>query len=384
MRTIVTIILIVLLAFGCSSNNRKEQIGQLSLLHLDGSNYEQGFAHGRLLKEEIKEIITRWKSVVEMDYNQPFDSVIEMFFLSTNYRLAIKEYCPELLEEVQGLADGAEVDKVTMLAFQMSEEISVLQDELNASHCTSISINSSDTTSTLLAQNMDPPLFLHGTPILLHLINEDNTEAYVFTFPGFIGLCGLNNQSVGITCNGISMLNHSKSGLPVSFIVRSVLDQKSEEEAIKFLMRAPIAIPQCFTIGGIKGAHCVECSANEKAEFRPFPSHNISLHTNFAAANQDFNVRFIQLLGEYGKTTDDPYFCPRFFLAIDEIEAYHYFLDVNRINTILSLTKPEIEPISNQGTFGCLIMELSSKPQLYIAPGKPDTTRFLTFDFKEY
>jgi hypothetical protein len=163
--------------------------------------------------------------------------------------------------------------------------------------------------------------------------------------------------------------------------VRKILQQPSGADAFELIEKIPIGIPQCFVIGGKNEARCYECSANQKKLFYPFEKKEITLHTNFTIANRDFNQKFIDLLKEYGKTVDDPYFCPRYFLAYDKIIEANHNLDVETIKLILSLTEPEIHPISNEDTYGCLIMELSDYPILYISPGKPNENEFIKLTF---
>lgn len=376
------LLIIIALVFSCKEKSQIEKIDNLTVLHLKGSDYQQGFAHGQFLKSEINDILERWKIEVEKSSNKDFNQVIDDFFQSVTYVDSIKKYCPELLEEIKGIAEGSGIEYKTVLAFQMSEEIDVLSDELTGKHCTSIGIEKTDTTAGFLAQNMDPPLFLHGNPVLLHVTdNETKTESFVYTFPGFIGLTGLNSNSVGITCLSMSMLNYSKSGLPVAFIVRCILKQENEENAFKFIENVPVSIPQCYIIGGINKVKCFECSANRKTEFYPFNDKKICLHSNFSVSNRDFNQNFIDILAKYNKTVDDPYFCPRYFLAYDKIVEHNYALNYESIKTILSNTESDLEQISNENTYGCLIMKLSENPILYLAPGRPDITEFHEFCF---
>jgi len=384
MKIIFSLSIIVFMSFSCQKIQRIEKIENLTILHLTGSPYERGLAHGQLLNQEISDIIIRWKKEVELNFNEDFDEVIDHFFTNTTYIDVIKNYCPDLLEEVYGISKGCGINYETILAFQLSEEIDWFSNEMKRKNCTSVSVNRKKDKPTILAQNMDPPSFLHGHPTLLHIIDEQNKqESYVYTFPGFIGLNGLNSNGVAITCNSISMLNYSKYGLPVSFIVRSILKLSHEQLAFDFLHEVPIGIPQCFTVGGVSKAICFECSKNSIREFYPFEDKSITLHTNFAAANRDFNQEFIQLLSEYGKTVDDPYYCPRYFLAFDKIKEVNYNINYLNIKAILSLTEPKIQPISNEETYGCLIMELTENPILHIAPGKPDITDFITLRFNQ-
>jgi len=376
------IALIFSVLWGCTSDQSVEKIEDLTILHLIGNDYQRGLKHGQILQAQIVEIVKRWKTEVEKTYEMDFDKVVTHFYENTGFMEQINIYCPDLLDEIRGISDGSGIDYETMLAFQLSEEIDALSDKLKGNHCTSISFNRKEDNPTLLAQNMDPPEFLHGFPTLLHMMDDANeTETYIYTVPGFLGLTGMNAAGVGITCDGISMLNHSTTGLPVSFIVRSVLQMKSDTAAFRFLENIPIGIPQCFTIGGKTEARCFECSANQKSLFYPYEQKNITLHTNFSVANRDFSEEFINLLKEYGKTVDDPYFCPRYFLAYDKIVEANFELSVATIKSILSLTEPEIHPISNNNTYGCLVMELSENPVLYIAPGRPSEKVFVQLSF---
>ncbi len=376
------LLLTIFLTFSCKERSRIEKNENLTILHLNGSPFQQGFAHGKFLKSEIEDIIERWKIEVEKSYNNEVDQLIDSFFKSVTYVDTINKYCPELLEEIKGIAEGSGIEYNTILAFQMSEEIDVLSNELSGKHCTSIGLARNDSTPTFVSQNMDPPLFLHGNPVLLHITNNVTaTQSFVYTFPGFIGLTGLNSNSLGITCLSMSMLNYSKSGLPVSFIVRCILKQHSEENAFKFIEKVQVSIPQCFIIGGLNNVRCFECSANQKSEFYPFENKNICLHTNFSIENRDFNKNFIEKLAEYNKTVDDPYFCPRYYLAYDKIVENNYLLNYKSIKSILSNTESDLEKISNKYTYGCLIMKLSEKPILYLAPGRPDITEFQEFHF---
>lgn len=376
------LMIVILSMVSCKRFVEMEKIDDLTVLHLRGTAYDRGYVHGVTLHDEIQAIVERWKSEVKNAYKEDSDSVISRFFISTTYLDTIVKYCPQVLDEVRGIARGCGIEFQTVLAFQMSEEIAVLSDELQGRHCTSIGMVHSDSPSSFLGQNMDPPLFLHGNPVLLHYLkNGDVPESYIYTFPGFIGLTGLNANGIGVTCTSMSMLNHSRSGLPVSCILRTLLDQNCFQDACELMQRLPIAIPQCFTIGGIRDIKCFECSAHQKTEFYPFKDRKICLHTNFAVTNRDFNQHFIDVLAAYNKTVDDPYYCPRYFLAYDKIKDFNYKLNYDTIKCILSSSEPEMQPISNMYTYGCLIMQLTAKPKLYLAPGKPDSTDFVEFTF---
>lgn len=376
---LLTICLLVFFT-SCRDETILEKKGNLSILHLSGTPYTRGFEHGSILKKEIQIIINKWKLELEKNYELEFETILSHFFESTNFEQQMKKYCPDLLDEIYGISVGSKINYRTILAFQFSEEIDVLGNKNLPKHCTAIGIHKPDSNFTILSQNMDPPLYLHGFPTLLHIKNKEE-ESFVYTFPGFIGLNGLNSSGIGITCNSISMLNSSANGLPNSAIVRCVLNQKKLKDARFFIESVPIGIPQCYTIADQNLVICYECSANEKTITYAFDNKNLNLHTNFAISNKDFNKEFIALLAQYCMTIEDPYHCPRFFLAYDLIKNTDFNLDTHSIQEILSTNKPKLSPIANVDTYGSLIMKLNENPSLLIAPDRPDSVKYVEISF---
>jgi len=374
-------IFVLIILFACSNKSRVEYNDKLTILHLFGTPYERGVFHGKTLKNEIGKITGKWINEVENNGKINFDTVILEFYSTTTIVDSLKKYTPELLNEVKGISDGCEIKYETILAFQLSEEIEWFLNEKKGNKCTAISINKSAKGPTIVAQNMDPPLYLHGFPIVLHII-EDEVDSYIYTFPGFIGLDGVNSKGIALTCNGISMLNKSNGGLPVSFIVRKILNFESPSDAYDFINQIQHATPQAYILGLADSAICLECSDLGCVKYETFPENGVNLHTNFSIANHDFNKNYIKLLNSFGKKTQDPYFCPRFFLAYDLIVERDYSLSVGAIKDILSTRAPDIHPINNGRTYGTLIMELSESPYLLISPGRPDEVDFVKLNFK--
>ncbi len=379
---IITVIWMIVGFSSCKNGSYLELRNELTIVHLKGTPYERGAAYGQMLKQEIHETIAKWKQEVESNYQQDLTEVIDEFFSSTNYRESIELVDPDLLDEVFGMSESSKIDFNILLAFQMSEELSIAMDRDAHSNCTTIGKARTDSTITILAQNMDPPQFLHGHSIVLHIIPENgDPESLVFSVPGLFGLAGMNDRGVAITCMGISMLNHSREGLPVVSVIRRILSMPGLKEAESFINQTSYAIPQCFGVGGPEGLRCFECSANQVSEFYPFEDRSVVLHTNFSINNRDFNQRFIELLGHYGKTVDEPYFCPRYFYAYEKIKEYNRSLDRERIEAILRLPEPELESILNKNTLGTLVMELDCDPTLFLALGHREGEGFIPVCF---
>jgi predicted choloylglycine hydrolase len=359
--------------------------GQLRVLELRGSPYQRGLVHGKTLAKEIHEIIKLWKAEIESGYKVKADKFIADFLKQTNFLPAIKRWTPELLDEVRGISEGSGLDFNTIFAYQLAdEEWANWEDVAGGEHCSSIGVNRRGANPSFVAQNMDIPVFFHGYQTLLRIKDEDtNLEQLVLTVPGAIGVNGLNSNAVAITCNTLLRLEYCKDGLPVSFIVRGVLKQKSLKAATDFLHNIKHASGQNYIIGGIEGAHSFECSANKVVEFVPYKGAQLTYHTNHPLANDDYNHRYVANLQKQNKTPkDDPYYCRR-LEALEKRLKDNANVDVEVIKASLSSRDYENNPVSNKYTYACTIMVLSGKPELHLAPGRPHETAFKVFRFTD-
>ena len=361
MKRILLIFLILIF-----SHCEKDSKIQLKVIELEGTPYNRGLIHGHTLKKEIKQVITQWTKASEMMHNMKINDIRNDFLQKTDYLDAIKKWTPELIDEIKGISDGSGIDFDTIFLFQISEELESYGRDVFMQRCTSINVNKTDSNPTYVAQNMDPPPFLHGFPTLLHIKDHDSDlESYIFTFPGFIGLNGLNNKSIAITGNGLPNLHNQIEGLPVSFIVRGILEKTSFNDAIEFLHTIKHAKAQNYIVGGQDEARCFECSSKEIHPFIPAQNANLTYHTNH------------YLVDSY-----ESKYCSRLKTLKDEIKRRNYKIGFKDIKMILSSRKRNAgRPISNVWTYGCTIMVLSESPELHIAPGRPDKTKFIKFNF---
>ena len=359
----ILLIFSILIYISCEQSDKI----QLSVVELEGTPYNRGFVHGELLKKEITQVISQWKQASEMMHGMNFDDIKKEFLQKTNYGDAIRKWTPDLLDEIKGISDGSGIEYETIFLFQISEELESYGRTAFVQKCTSIGVNKTENNPTFVAQNMDPPPFLQGFPTLLHIKDEhSNLESYVFTFPGFIGLNGLNSKSIAITANGLPDLYYQTEGLPVAFVIRGILNKTSFKDAVTFIHEIKHAKAQNYIIGGKDEAHCFECNTKEINRYIPAENENLTYHTNHYLV--------------------DPYeskYCSRLTTLEEELKKRNYKIGFDDIKRILRSRKRNAgRPISNDWTYGSTIMLLSEDPELYITPGRPDKTEFIKFDFK--
>ena len=345
--------------------------GNLKVLVLEGTPYERGLQHGTYLKKDIHELVKIWKEDIQKTYKTEADVFIKKFLDATDFEKAIKEWTPELWDELKGIAEGSGLDFDTVYAFQLVDEMWVLGRDVQSEKCTTIGLEKTENHPAMVAQNLDIPPFYHGFQTLLHIKDpEQDLETYLFTFPGFIAANGLNSHSVAVVVNAVQQLENSSDGLPVAFVIRGILQRRSYDDALQFIKTIKHGAPQNYMIGDADEMGSFECATTHVSEFVPFKNAAFTYHTNHPLKNLNFSSRFKQYLKSKDVSPKDYEYPCRRFQALQKIfKDNSVDMDIKKLKDIFS--NREII-INNRNTFGCTIMQLGTKPELHISPGRPD------------
>ena len=362
---------------------------KLNLLALDGSPFNRGLIHGRTMRDQIHALLTPWKAAFEANCNIDSESFIKLFLSRTDFISAIKRWTPELLEEIRGISDGSGVDFDTMLVFQFADEYIAGGKAIVQDRCSSAGFSAKDGTSSVIGQNMDIESYADGFQLVLHIRHEDSDlEAFVLTQAGCIALNGMNNKAVGICCNALTQLNSCRDGLPVSCIVRGVLNQCSEDDAIAFLHRIKHASGQNYVVGGASTVQSLECSAGKVSRYKPKERDDVVWHTNHPLVNDDFRREyrsFLEMKSDMGKM--EPNTRTRLKALERRLTSVSEKRDIDLMKRTLSSRDSVEFPVSREKdrqyafTFASTVMVLSGSPEFHVAPGPPHITGYeqLTF-----
>ena len=191
---------------------------------LSGSGYELGLQHGKILKNEIDEIVKKMKQNTADNLKKDTEQVLQEFFTYAQFTDAIKKYTPELYEEVRGIAEGSGQNFNDIMVLNLLDEFWVYINNINNHHCSGMGVPSVNGSTSYVAQNMDIEKYTDGYQILVRLERTiTRPEQLILTHPGLIALNGLNETGIGACMNTLMQLEASSKGLPVAFIVRRIL-----------------------------------------------------------------------------------------------------------------------------------------------------------------
>ncbi|MFX0094173.1 MAG: C45 family autoproteolytic acyltransferase/hydrolase [Candidatus Hodarchaeota archaeon] len=206
----------------------------LNQLKLAGSYYEMGNIQGKYLKIKI---------------NLPKPSS-EMVDFSNRCEAQVKQFTPDLLEELRGVADGAECDFDRLKTYFMHSpyligKYSNIPDKRSSPHCTVFAISKANTTDNniIFARNYDwyPEYQDYFTVFHTYPTNKYSSIGFSDHVVGRFG--GINHKGLAIAAVGVYLYNGEfTSGLLLNNIPRWILDNcKTTKEAEEFLRKAPHA-----------------------------------------------------------------------------------------------------------------------------------------------
>jgi len=386
-------ILVVALIVACGAA-AAENSNRLVVVHLSGSAYERGLVHGRQLRPKIRELVKLWKRDIGETLSPDPDKFVRTFLRETDFTPAIWKHAPELLEEVRGIAEGAQLPFETMLAFQLADEVWVngsrVARSLRGEHCSSLGCAAVGTNSAWIAQNVDLENFRNGFQTVLHLTEaRDAPEQYVFTFAGYLGANGLNRHGIGVCVNALLPLAHAREGLPVAFVVRSVLRQRGAKDAETFLREVAHATGQNYILGAPDRVIDFECSAGKAARFSPLPGSSLVYHTNHPLTNDNYDAEFsarIKRMGSDAKLLESTR--ARFAALEQRLRSQTNGLSLDGIAASLRSKDSEKFPVCvpfrpgpHGFTFGSTIMRLTPVAEIHISCGPPDANDYAVFRF---
>jgi isopenicillin-N N-acyltransferase-like protein len=374
----------------------------MEVLLLEGSPRERGRTHGESLRPLILRHVNIVRNDIESVTGTDPDQYIEQFLCNTDLLSAIRRWTPDLLEEVEGIAEGAGLDHEPVLMLQLLDEEWWYRREKGfvgharpLEHCSSLGVVGDGDAATLVGQNLDLPPIADGLQALLYIREPAwDAEYLVFTLAGMVAGNGLSNRGLGVCVNTLFQLDHSSNGLPVACVVRGALAQATVADAVWFLRRVRHASGQNYVIGDRRQVVSLECSAHKVCEFTPGPDAKLVYHSNHPLANDDQEMyqRLLERLSPQERYLADQQQVNsevRYGSLKRLLESAPEQVSVDAAKGILSSHDPpehsicqHERPDSMSMTVGCTIMELSSDPALHLAPGPPCSSEFMLFRFR--
>jgi hypothetical protein len=256
-----------------TTNGKLFTIGQgddlVYLLHVWGSPYEMGYAHGSLLKERAQDMLNSVWSYFELQVEQAMNGTVDFlpeWFMKdvANFGLdvaldleilATEPYTGDyFLPEIKGLADASGVN------YKKIQRIHMIG-ELTKGACSMFGANSSATPDGTLLQlraldwDVDGP-FKNFPQITVYHPQQGNGHAFAnIGWTGWIGsITGVSSQKMAISEIGVSFPDdtfgqESRFGVPFTYLLRDIIQFDSSLQSA--MQRISSAHRTCDLILGV-------------------------------------------------------------------------------------------------------------------------------------
>jgi isopenicillin-N N-acyltransferase-like protein len=247
-------------------------MGAIRLLELRGAPGERGYQHGQALRDEIGAFWERWIAQVCAPPGGPGATAEEVISFGLANVPASKGYAPDLVEEVDGIAQGAGLSFEKVFLLNCFDEVGCHgpgRYGAAAHHCTAFAATGRATRdgTTYVGQGWDtgPSDGAWYMPIILRLVRPGGEpEALVFTHPGMVGGTGINTSGLALVWNTTSPTD-ARPGVPATFVVRKALQQPSLAPLVGAVIACPRAGGLNFIVGAPFGAVDIEVTATRYA-----------------------------------------------------------------------------------------------------------------------
>jgi isopenicillin-N N-acyltransferase-like protein len=333
---------------------------------------QRGRAYGEAARERIKTILAVYREVFHRITGETWQQTV---IRGEPFILKAKAFAPDLVQEIQGIAEGAGRAFDDIFLLNARSEI-LFNPQVLAQECTTIAALPEVTKNgdMLLAQNWDWYKEVVNCQVILKFGQREGKPALVtFTEAGQLAKIGMNAAGIGLVVNNLTS-DQPRTGVPWIFLTRRILESSHLAQALGYVLNTARAHSINFLIG-YADSEAVNLETSPVEEHVLWPENGICVHTNhYLKPGQNFRDL---------KPLRDPYLstylrCRR---AQKRMTGLKGEIDVQGIQDILKdhmdkpfsvcvHRNPAVEPMRQIVTNLSIVMNLSQR-QIHYTLGNP-------------
>jgi isopenicillin-N N-acyltransferase-like protein len=241
------------------------------LIQARGSHRELGRQHGEQCRDQILGFLDYLSRTLKL-------STAELEARAMRFLPLFERHCPHLVQEIEGLAEGAAIRLSQALVPQIRGELAQVTDGA----CTSFVIAARATAAAgvLIGQNCDMEPEYGEFGYVLRLEPDHKPAVIMWTFGGQIGYHGMNRAGVAHNANALGGGPRWRLGLPHYPVKRMMLEQSSVSDILTLLSNSPVCSNGNYVVcdgAGVIGD--IEATASGFEQVGD-PSEGFIVHTN--------------------------------------------------------------------------------------------------------
>jgi isopenicillin-N N-acyltransferase like protein len=266
-------------------------------IQVEGSPQERGQQYGEVARDRVRRSIDAYREVFDHYTGWNWERVRRE---AARFRAPIEGYDRRYFDEMTGIAEGAGVDDVDVLAINVRTEIMFAATARQAaaatgpdadavrrlpSECSAFAVlpMRTDSGRILVGQNWDWLPHSAETTVVLEVRQADRPDFVTVVEAGLLAKFGLNSSGVALLTNAlVTGADTGEAGVPFHVLLRAILDSETISDALSALGRARRASSANYLIADEDGvAIDVEAAPGDaSALYLGYPDNDVLLHTN--------------------------------------------------------------------------------------------------------
>ncbi|WP_017592065.1 C45 family autoproteolytic acyltransferase/hydolase [Nocardiopsis potens] len=221
----------------------------LPLIEVSGTPRERGRAHGEAAWDRIAAALAFYEQAFAQQTGLSWDGVLDR---ARGWLGPCRDFAPDLVDEMEGIAEGAGTGLLDVLALNVRGEIiydstfasmaartEAEEDRDSADGCTSFALTegAAGDGRVYCGQNWDWRHGTAGTLAVLRVVQPPRPTVIMQIEAGQVGRHGANSAGIALNANGLGGRFGSAVGVPQTLIRRRVLDSARLTDALDVLVR---------------------------------------------------------------------------------------------------------------------------------------------------
>lgn len=204
----------------------------IPVIHVKGTHREIGRQIGEACRSFVQHGIENSKNLIQSSHETLQLDWEGAQIQARKYLPYALERYPQYVEELQGIAEGANADYFDLAVVNAIEGVTV--DSLHLTKCTSLAVNQQYTADghVLVAHNEDWLPDDEPDVYLVHAKPDDEPEFIAMSYGGLLPNVGFNAEGIAQCCDSVYP-NDSRIGIPRVFVSRAVLGARTIGQAIR-------------------------------------------------------------------------------------------------------------------------------------------------------
>jgi isopenicillin-N N-acyltransferase like protein len=362
-------------------------------VQVQGSALQRGREYGEQARERVRRSVDAYREV--FGYYAGWDWA-RVRAEAARFESPVAAFRPAYLDEVRGIAEGAGLDPVDVLAINVRTEVMFAAKAQQAAarggpaECSAFAVVPlpGDQGPVLLGQNWDWLPHTADTVVVLEARQDDGPDFVTVVEAGLLAKTGMNSSGIGLVTNAlVTSADTGRPGLPYHVMLRSILDCENVSDALAALQSGFRSSSANYLVAHPDGiAVDVEAAPGDFSQlFLVFGEGGVLLHTNHFTAPR------------FGGTDVSVWAMPDSPIRLDRLRAGVAAAGSPGLDTFRTLLADHanypsgvcchpdtrMHPYDQGATVASVLMDLSAR-RMWLADGNPCTTAFRELDYAAF